>query len=356
MRNWLFFETRESYQQYLNKYERYQKCNEKVNQSVNKIKEIEGNINQLFIKMRKTEIALEEINDNLAKIFYDNNRLLLESTKDKYLVKSRGKYIKLKDLSVGEQNVIGLCYFFSIINKNQTTSNAFKQPLLIVLDDPISSFDRENKIGVYNFLRKYFNRIESGNEKSKIIVLSHDMEVVLNIEKIFTEIPKKEGPNLKILDKNGLQNDIKRHNKNQYTRNINEIYQFACGNKKELTDFIGNIMRKVLEAFTTFNYRCGINDERLREEIGKKVKNEKEKDFFENFMFRLVLNNESHMNDIITNSTDISSYYHDYLTEEEKLYTSKSLILLLYRLNSSHVEAYIDKFDKHKVENWNLNL
>ena len=53
-----------------------------------------------------------------------------------------------------------------------------------MLDDPISSFDFENKIGIYNYLRKQFKSIFSNNEYSQIMLTTHDMEVYKNFESI----------------------------------------------------------------------------------------------------------------------------------------------------------------------------
>ncbi|WP_162846370.1 AAA family ATPase, partial [Staphylococcus gallinarum] len=348
--NLAYFET--SFQ--FNSYEEKRKSVDRLKGELNNLESekqiVEDKINSLLTKMKKTDIALNEINSNLTQIFYDKNRLQLEHSENKYYVKSRGKTVQLKDLSVGEQNIIGLCYFFSIINKNKSTNDLFSDKLLVVLDDPISSFDRENKIGVYNLLSTYFKKIESGNSDSKIIVLTHDMEVFLNIEKILHNLPNNNKTNAMILDREGLKRADK-NLKHQYTKNINDIYDFACGKKDELEDVIGNVMRKVFEAFSTFNYKCGFDSILTDENIMKEIEDNREREFFKNFMFRLVFHNESHMLDITKNITDLNHY--SYLSIEEKIYTAKMMIVLLYRLNQTHVTAYVNNLKKDGyIDKW----
>lgn len=348
--NLAYFET--SFQ--FNSYEEKRKSVDRLKGELNNLESekqiVEDKINSLLTKMKKTDIALNEINSNLTQIFYDKNRLQLEHSENKYYVKSRGKTVQLKDLSVGEQNIIGLCYFFSIINKNKSTNDLFSDKLLVVLDDPISSFDRENKIGVYNLLSTYFKKIESGNSDSKIIVLTHDMEVFLNIEKILHNLPNNNKTNAMILDREGLKRADK-NLKHQYTKNINDIYDFACGKKDELEDVIGNVMRKVFEAFSTFNYKCGFDSILTDENIMKEIEDNREREFFKNFMFRLVFHNESHMLDITKNITDLNHY--SYLSIEEKIYTAKMMIVLLYRLNQTHVTAYVNNLKKDGyIDEW----
>ena len=50
-------------------------------------------------------------------------------------------------MSLGERNIIALCYFFTQILSNQDIGKLYQDEELVVIDDPISSFDFENKVG-----------------------------------------------------------------------------------------------------------------------------------------------------------------------------------------------------------------
>lgn len=317
--------------------------------------ELNSELITLNSKLKQTDIALKSINNNLAKIFYDKERLVLEQgiDEDRYFVKSRGHKVKLNDLSIGEQNIIGLCYFFSTINQDKKQVDQFKEELLIVIDDPISSFDRENKIGIYNFMRKMFKDINAANNSSKFIITTHDIDAFLNIEKIFREVPgnKTSKANTKILNYNGISNYGKK-NSSQYSVNMNYIYEFANNNSNEvnqLSDVIGNIMRRILEGFSTFNFRVGIDEIRTDKAILENIQSDKERQFFESFMFRLVMHNESHLQDTVTNMSDGDFY--KFLSIEEKQYTAKMLLVFLYRLNDIHVKKYINDSENNIVNN-----
>ena len=72
-------------------------------------------------------------------------------------------------------SIIGLCYFFASILENQEETTAYTKEYLLLIDDPVSSFDMENKgiqfIGewmvldikrngnrMYLFLKSYFGK------------------------------------------------------------------------------------------------------------------------------------------------------------------------------------------------------
>jgi len=58
-----------------------------------------------------------------------------------------------------------------------------KQPDLIVLDDPISSFDKNKKFAILNML---FNQDESLKQRT-VLMLTHDFEPIIDI--IYNQLP-----------------------------------------------------------------------------------------------------------------------------------------------------------------------
>ena len=179
---------------------------------------------------------------------------------DKYYLKSNGNNVKPKDISLGERNIIALCYFFTQILTNQEVEKLYQTEELIIIDDPVSSFDFENKVGIISFLRYQINRIVRGNQSSKILLLSHDLETVFHLRKALDEITdsfKQEGKALVYrpweLQDRSLALLAIRHN--EYVALLKQIYQYADDITNVSSDSIGNIMRRALEAFSTFNYR-----------------------------------------------------------------------------------------------------
>lgn len=327
-----------------------------------KIKEIETHLDRkvryIKSKLAQTQIALEDINTTLSLIFYDRHRLELIDENGFYTVKVRGRKTPLKNLSTGEKNIIGLSYFFSLLHMGKSINQKYKDSLLIVLDDPISSFDFENKMGIYNFLRKEMELVLINNSESQILVTTHDAEVFSSFDKLLLDIKVNDKAIIKNLNRRLLTNqgliDTKRSLNNTYTEQLESIYNFSIGLKQEeLVNYIGNTMRRVFESYSTFNYKCGVSDLIRKEEILKKLPSDKEREFFGKLMIRLLLNNESHGQYQAQYHPDINVY--DFLSLEEKVRTAKLLIFYLYRLDDVHVQTHLkgvcDNIED-KIQEW----
>lgn len=315
-----------------------------LKQNDEKIKEIKEKITELESEKQNVKIANDKINIFLEYIFMSKNKLRIEYDVNRriYLVKSHNKDIRPKDLSTGERNIIALCYFFVKILENTSEINEFKEEIFIVLDDPISSFDMENKVGLFTFFRMMFNKIMKNNEKSKIISFTHSLETMFNLEKICSDI--KINLNIKYCLfelKNSKLEDFAYKRRNDYKKLLEDIYKYAKIEddkmENDLDDTIGNTMRKLLEAYSTFNYNKGIEEVTRNKNILEKVENEDIKQYFENFMYRLILNNESHTFDE-TRSLD----FYDFISRDEKIKTARSILILLNILDNTHLKSYLD--------------
>ena len=270
-----------------NNYKKFREEKEKEianNELIKKnIKTTKTEITTLNAQKNNIHIALDKLNKYLEYILFDKNRLKLECRDNEYFVKVNGKDVKLKDLSLGERNIISLAYFFTLMLEENNEDSEFEKDSFIVIDDPISSVDSDNKIGIYSFLRMMFYKIIK-NSNSKIICFSHNLEVIFNLEKTFSDIGKAK-MTIKELRKCKL-NEFKYRKYNEYSKMLTEIYEFA--NKEEgyekLEYTIGNQMRKVLEAYATFNYKKGIENISTTEEILNKIEDESKREYFRNFI------------------------------------------------------------------------
>ena len=315
-----------------------------------KIKETKEEITKLESEKQNVKIANDKINIFLEYIFMSKNKLRIEYDVNKkiYLVKSHNKDIRPKDLSTGERNIIALCYFFVKILENTSEINEFKEEIFIVLDDPISSFDMENKVGLFTFFRMMFNKIMKNNEKSKIISFTHSLETMFNLEKICSDIKINLNITYCLLElKDSKLEDFAYKRRNDYKKMLEDIYKYAKIEddkiENELDDTIGNTMRKLLEAYSTFNYNKGIEEVTRNKNILEKVEDEDIKQYFENFMYRLILNNESH-----TFDETRSLNFYDFISRDEKIKTARSILILLNILDNTHLKSYLDSEDYTK--------
>ncbi len=292
-------------------------------------------------------LAINSINNALDYVFFEKGRLSIELKNDKYYLKSNGNDVKPKNVSLGERNIIALCYFFTQIMSNQDISKLYTNEAFIVIDDPVSSFDFENKIGIISFLRYQINRVISGNSNSKVIVLSHDLEIVFHLRKAMEEICKSTKSNTTIntttygvseLSNGKLNQLVNKHN--EYGILLKTIYNFASNNPDSKDITIGNVMRRVLEAFSTFNYRKGIEDVSCDKNILAALG--EYSIYFENLMYRLVLHGESHYEEQIYSMHDGNNFY-KFISDEEKKKTAKNILCFMYLLNPQHITAYFDQ-------------
>ena len=341
---------------------------EKINKAEKSIEELNEEIVKDEQSVKNTTLALNNINKQLGRVFYESERLKLEQEDGFYYVLSRGKRTKLSSLSTGERNAIGLCYFFSIVNQNQNVDNQYNLPLLIVLDDPVSSFDHEIKLVIYSLLRGEIEKIGIGNENSKILILTHDSDVYYNCFKIFEDILDADGKRvfrdnqIKLKQLNSMTGiETAEKEENFYSTQLTKIYDFACIEDeecdfaKEFSPYIGNVMRRVLEAFSTFNYQKGISELSSNEVLlSESIDDREERELLKSHMYRLLLNGESHYSDKIYGITERDREV--LLTIKQKIQTARFVLVLLYSLNPIHLKYQINNLDQTILERWKSDL
>ena len=93
-------------------------------------------------------------------------------------------------MSCGERNAIALCYFFTEVFSEKDVNRLHAGESLFVLDDPVSSFDIGNRVGINSYLKYKLQAIVEGNSNSKVIIFSHDVVTVWDIESALSEICK----------------------------------------------------------------------------------------------------------------------------------------------------------------------
>lgn len=317
---------------------------------------ISSKISELNAQKKQINIAQDKINEHLKYIFFKEGRLELSENQGQYVLKSNGNRVKAKDVSTGERNAIALSYFFTEIFKGENSKEFYTKPKFIVIDDPISSFDFENKVGIMSFLNYQIHKIMTGCNKSKMIILTHDLMSAFDMQKIISNLPKvefyDERENRNKKDVIFIQKELKEHQfvdfgkkYSEYKTLLNEIYDYA-NNSISKNINIGNNMRKVLETFGTFNYQCGIEDIARDKAIVVNLSPEQQA-YFENLMYRLVLHGESHAEDK-TKTLDFFSC----ISEIEKQKTAKDILSLLYLLNKAHLQKYLQKEQVEKIEQW----
>lgn len=304
-------------------------------------------IRDLEQQKKFVNIAQDIINKYLSYVFYDDTRMKLISGEDQYILHVNGHPIAPNKVSAGERNIIGLCYFLASMFEGREKNHEFDDELLVVVDDPISSFDFENKVGVASLIRMVSCDVLDKNPNSKILIMSHDLQTVFNMQKVQAELHVEHPEQVDELAEKSIKK-LTQKKRNEYKKLLDNIYAFATGADDGKDISIGNQMRKVLEAYATFVYRNRMEEAFRKEDILEPIPDGK-KTYYKNFMFRLVLNGESHEEEAAYALSNFDELY----TVDEKRRTAKCVLLLLYYINKPHLAAYINVPEQFAtIESW----
>lgn len=304
-------------------------------------------LDALIDQKKSISIALELINSSLRYVFFSTNRIEVRSEDGCYKLYSNGYPVKPSDISVGERNVLALCYFFTEVLRQQNESQAYSEECFMVIDDPVSSFDRDSRIGILSFLKLKLNSVICANCNSKIVLLTHDLQTAFDIERMCSEIQV----NSSRIHGNGIGTyrllelyqqslvDFRFKKRNEYTEMLTKVYSFGCSASPEDEISIGNVMRRVLESFSTFIYKKGYAEISCDETILNSLPDQSYKNYYQSLMYRLVLNGESHMEERSRGGSDTD--FCEMLTLSEKQRTAKDIVAFIYLLNPNHVISHL---------------
>lgn len=160
--------------------------NSSIDEVLNKAGKLQGEINQQTINIQKTiKKYKEEINAFLKYAGYRYHVDIELDEDEKYRMRLKhyeyaGKIDAAnKYLSFGERNAFSLILFMYETLKNT--------PDLIILDDPISSFDKHKKFAILNMLFRGGNSFQN----KTVLMLTHDFEPIIDM---LYNLPHKFNP------------------------------------------------------------------------------------------------------------------------------------------------------------------
>lgn len=315
-----------------------------------RIAELEAEINGLKAQKKGIKLAVDCINQSLRYIYASQDRFAVEAKGDKYILKSHGFDIKPSDVSTGERHALALAYFFVDINANHQLDEFYSDEVMLVVDDPVSSFDAENKVGVFSFLMRQFGCVLMGNKSSRVIMLTHDAYTMMQLSKAGETLIKDiiPGPKSKVrlltMLSDGEFGNFNPEKHNEYSALLLDVYNFAKTGKSSTCAFsVGNEIRRVLEAYSTFLYR--------KDAISlfyDKVSRDKLKDLAEYFaakMDRAVLNGESHLK-FQAQSFSSDGNFFAMISDGDRQQVAKDALCILYLLDAEHLCAHLGPMTK----------
>lgn len=294
-------------------------------------------------KLKMTEIAVKSINRFLTAVYFDAERFRLVPAGDVYKIESYGKPVVPKNVSTGERNILALCYFFSEGGRGKFEGFEDSDPQYLIIDDPVSSFDMENRVGICSLLRERIAHILDECAESRVTLLTHDVATVSELDHVLSDINLTRGPDEKVpRDLFELSNgSISGYSlkTSQYSVLLRKVYDYASSGVDDCVEscVIGNVMRRVLEAYGSFNYGMGID--RLSRDAGLKERFGNLEGLLSNAMYRLALNDDSHMQEKVCSLNSAFSFERYSYEERRKL--ARCVLLVLHHLDAEHVKKQL---------------
>ncbi|WP_339827740.1 hypothetical protein [Phascolarctobacterium sp.] len=184
------------------------------------------------------------------------------------------------------------------------------------------------------------------NQNTRALVMTHDLMTFYDVHKVFEEIIEACKPKgythtpkfnrFEMRDGNLIQFQNKRQ---EYTEIIKAIYYYASEQSVMYELIIGNMMRQVLEAFSTFQYKKGIEEVSTDANILSLLQEPEYILYYKNLMYRLVLHSGSHREEQIKSMNDFNFF--SLISDTEKKRTAKDVLCFIYLLNERHLLEHL---------------
>ena len=285
----------------------YQDLDSKIQNLRNQIDQANSSLKDEKIKEAARDI-IKYINQWLSLVF-GKDGIYVEYADPlgyavKFKVEGKEETISPNMLSVGEQNILSLCYFLATTVENKNISEIFQENEIIVLDDPVSSFDDGNKYGVTSLLGYLCQSILSKASKTKLIIMTHDLSFALSMSKMVKAIDSAKLSCWE-LQKDSSSSLVKSkfEDIDKYAGILRKMYDFALLGEKVPVVPAPNDIRRVWEAFLSFELgeTSIANIDSLKKLSGYFSKNQKVERFMRVFIPQLFINNDSHAKSQVMN-------------------------------------------------------
>ena len=300
------------------------------------------------INRKKSAGPVIEYINRLLDIVFGKEVMQIESAKNHgYYVKNGQELVKPSRLSVGEQNVLSLCYFFATLAQGKIFTTCFQSENLefslmenqiVVLDDPVSSFDDGNKYGITSLLGYLCQSILNKSSKTKLIIMTHDLSFALNMSKMIKAIDDSKLSCWELQkDSSDVLIKSKFEDIDRYADMLRIMYDFAVSSQKNAVVPAPNDIRRVWEAFLSFELgeTSIANMDSLKKLSGYFSKNQKVERFMRVFIPQLFINNDSHAKSQVMNGNL-------YLTPtlEGKPYEDfvKNIVCFMHLVSPRHID------------------
>lgn len=203
---------------------------------------LKNKITTLEQEIRNSQIPADAINRDIAFIM-GRSELIFTNSDLGYQIKRNGK--RATNLSKGEENAIALIYFFNTLLDVESDA----QNTIIVLDDPISSFDSNFYYNAIGYIR------EKSQQVGQVFVFTHKFALLKDFSLMFGDQTNQyiiqRSNNSPVLV--NLDNLVSQYH-DEYAYLFKKIYEFVKNPPSDTSEYLQypNMARRVLEGFLTF--------------------------------------------------------------------------------------------------------
>lgn len=253
-------------------------------------------------KRNSSEEVIKYMNRWLRLVFGENLISIEANSQLGYDLKNlKGQIIPPGRLSLGEQNILALCYFFVAKVSGDRLGNYGKSNQIILLDDPVSSFDYNNKYGVMQVLDYIAGLIAGDKSEAKMLVMTHDPVTALELSNAIKY--RVGGDKIKccrIVDSQaGCIESVKFDRIDEYRNILHKMFEVATQKGKGIDLISPNEVRRVWEAFLRFE--LGESEISSRNALNRVScfydDQSAEYKFLESFISYVYINQDSHSSD-----------------------------------------------------------
>lgn len=305
-------------------------------------KEIEGIDSEIDIEFNSIESknrahSAKEINKLLNMVFGPGGIKLAPGDVAGYRIINNRGYVTPNRLSIGERNVLSLCYFFAKIAEGGDIKESLRQDRIIVLDDPVSSFDKEKKYGVTLLLAYLFQYILAEDSDAKLIIMTHDNSFALNMKLAVSAINSSGLQCWKLsMDKDESLEYSNFKYVDKYRDMLEDIYNFAVSKLGDSKVPESNEIRRVWESFMLFELgQMNISDMTSVKNLSRYFKNDSRiEKFLKVFVPMLFVNVGSHSQN---NTMDGNLYLDPDLDDDQYYEYARCIICFMYFVAPHHI-------------------
>lgn len=253
-------------------------------------------------KRNSSEEVIKYMNRWLRLVFGENLISIEANSQLGYDLKNlKGQIIPPGRLSLGEQNILALCYFFVAKVSGGSLGNYGKSNQVILLDDPVSSFDYSNKYGVMQVLNYIAGLISGSKSKSKMLIMTHDP---IAARELSNAIKHRVGGDkvkcCRIIDsQNVYLEPVKLDSLDEYRDILHKMFDVATQKGKGIDLISPNEVRRVWEAFLRFELgESEISSRNALDRVSCFYDDQSaEYKFLESFISYVYINQDSHSSD-----------------------------------------------------------